>query len=99
MLKHLFYSYEAINKINLEENAIKMMGPYDPATPPAQLIGKLEKGREFARAGGQTIFDAMMMSKGITLLEQTVIFNEDIQECRQKSSDLKTWTKYKLLFC
>ena len=54
------------------------MGPYDPVEPPAQLIEHLEKGIEFARAGGQTISDAMMISKGITLLEQTGIFNYNI---------------------
>ena len=33
MLQHLFSSYRAINKIELEENAVKIMGPYDPAEP------------------------------------------------------------------
>ena len=27
MLQHLFSSYRAINKINLKENSVKMMGP------------------------------------------------------------------------
>ena len=40
----------------------------------------------------------MMTSKGITLLSQTGIFNDDIIERRQKSADLKTWEKYKLFF-
>ena len=31
MLYSLFASYGAIDEINLEENAVKMMGPYDPA--------------------------------------------------------------------
>ena len=38
----------------------------------------------------------MIMSKGITVLAQTGIFNDDIRECRRQSSDLKTWAKYKL---
>ena len=50
-----------------------MMGPYDPAEPLAQLIDQLEKGREFARSGGQTISETVMMSKVITLLAQKVI--------------------------
>ena len=45
MIQHLFSSYGAIDKIDLEENAMKMMGPYDPAEPLARLIEKLEKGR------------------------------------------------------
>ena len=30
MLQHLFSSYDEIEKIDLEENYIKMIGPYDP---------------------------------------------------------------------
>ena len=40
----------------------------------------------------------MMMSKGITHLEQTGILNDDIREWRRKSADLKTWEKFKLFF-
>ena len=38
MLQHQFSSYEAIDKIDLEENLVKMMGPYNPAEPLAWLI-------------------------------------------------------------
>ena len=44
MLQHLFASYGVIGEINLEENAVKMMGPYNPAEPLSQLIKQLEKG-------------------------------------------------------
>ena len=33
MLQHIFSSHGAINEINLEENSVKMMGPYDYAEP------------------------------------------------------------------
>ena len=82
MLQHLFYSYRAIDKIDLKENTVKMMGPYDPAETLVQIIEQLEKGREFSIAGCQTISDAMMMSKVIALLAQTGIFNDDIREWR-----------------
>ena len=80
MLQHLFSSYGAINGIDHEESSVKMMGPYDPAKSLAQLIEQLEKGREFARAGGQKISYAMMISKGITFLAKTENFNDDIRE-------------------
>ena len=48
MLQHMLYSYGAIEKIDLEENAVKTMGTYDSAETLAQLIKKLEMGREFA---------------------------------------------------
>ena len=45
MLHHIFASYRMIEKIDLEENAVNMMGPYNPAEPLAGLIEQLEKGR------------------------------------------------------
>ena len=69
------------------------MGPYDPSEPLARLIKQLEKGREFETAEGQKISDSMMMSKGITLLAQTVIFDDYIREWRRQFADLKTWAK------
>ena len=44
MLQHLFRSYGTIGKIDLEENAVKMMGTYDHAEILARLIDQLEKG-------------------------------------------------------
>ena len=93
MLQHLFSSYWSIDEIDLKENAVRIMGSYNSAEPLARLIKQLEKGRESAISGCQIISDAMMMSKGNTLLAQTGIFNGDIRDCRRQSADLKTWTK------
>ena len=43
MLQHIFSNYKVIERIDLEENIVKMMGPYDPAEPLARLIKQLEK--------------------------------------------------------
>ena len=79
MIQHLFTSYGAMHEIDLEENEAKIMGPYDPAEPLARLIEQLEKGREFTRSGGHSIADAVMVFKGIKLLTQTAMLNEDIR--------------------
>ena len=83
MPQHLFSSYGKIDEIGLEENLVKMMGPYDPAEPLDRLIEMLKTGREFARAGGQKIYDATMTSKIITLLAQMFFLNDNIQEWRR----------------
>ena len=98
MLNHLFNSYGAIDKIDLKEKTVKMMGPYHPTEPLAHLIEQLKKGREFTRSGGQKIADAMMVSKEITLLAHTSTFNEDIREWRGKTTDLKRWDGFKNFF-
>ena len=54
------------------------MGYYEPAGTLAQLIVKLEEGREFAHAGWQTILDTMVVLKGITILSHTTTFNKGI---------------------
>ena len=45
MLQQLFSICGEINEIDIEENAVKMMGPYNPVDPLALLIEQLEKGR------------------------------------------------------
>ena len=52
MLQNLFSPYGEIDEMNLEENAVKMMGLYKPVEPFSCLIDQLEKGRKFARAVG-----------------------------------------------
>ena len=37
----------------------------------------------------------MIIPKGIIILAQTEIFNDGIREWRRKSTDFKTWAKYK----
>ena len=38
ILQHLFSIYRVIDKIYLDENAVNMVGPYNPAEPLAQII-------------------------------------------------------------
>ena len=52
MTNHLFRAYGAIDEIDLEENAVCMMGAYHSAEPLGRLIEQIKKGREFAQAGG-----------------------------------------------
>ena len=65
MTNNLFRAYRAIVEIDLEENAVKMMGAYNLSKNLARLIEQLEKGRKLARSGGQTTTDATMVPKGI----------------------------------
>ena len=95
MMQHLLTSYRVIYEIDLKENAVKVMGPYDPAEPLSRLTKKLKKGRGFTRAGGKNIANAMMVSKGITLLEHMEIFNDYIREQRRQTTDLNTWSTLK----
>ena len=48
-MQHLFRSYRDIEKIDLKENSVKMMGTYDPAEHLACHIEQLEKNRKISR--------------------------------------------------
>ena len=65
ILENFFKEYGEKDKIYLKENSMKMMQAYDPSEPLARLIEQFEKRQEFARSGGQSLTDAMMMLKGI----------------------------------
>ena len=82
MMNHICRAYKAIDEIYLIENLVKMMGLYNPVENVARLIEQLLKGQDFARPKGEPIADAMMVSKDITLLSETTIFNDDIQKRR-----------------
>ena len=98
MIQHIFTRYRVIDKIDLKENAVKMMGPYDLAEPLSRLIKLLVKGIEFPCSGGQTISDVMMMSKGNPLLAQTAMFNDYIRYWILQTTDFKTRGNYKTFF-
>ena len=57
-----------------------------------------EDGRDFAFAGGQTLTEPMMISKGITLLANTAVFNDDIKEWNRLPTNQKTWNNFKQHF-
>ena len=40
----------------------------------------------------------IIVSKGITLLAQTAIFNKDIREWRRQANDQNTWAKFNIFF-
>ena len=98
ILQHLFRSYGAIKKIDLKENVVMIICPYEPSEPLSCLIDQIKSGREFSRPGGQTITIVTMVSKGITLLAKTATFNDDMREWRQKATKLKMCSNFKTLF-
>ena len=47
--------------------------------PLERLLEELEKGIKFARTGGQNITNVMIVSKVITLLAKTMVFNKVVR--------------------
>eukprot|EP00978_Attheya_sp_CCMP212_P021255 scaffold61947_cov63-Attheya_sp.AAC.1 len=80
MVTHLYTTYGDIDKVDIEDNQVAMMKPYNPEKPLNILTSQLEDGRAFAHIGLQPISENMMVTKGITLLLNTAVFNEDIKQ-------------------
>ena len=53
MIKQLFSNYVKIDKIDLQENSVKTMGPYNPAEPLARLIKKWKRGENSREQEGR----------------------------------------------
>ena len=64
ILQHISLSYVTIDEIGPEENAIKIMGTYNPKKPISWLIKQLGKGVEFARAGVRQFLTPWWFQKG-----------------------------------
>lgn len=80
IMTHLYDNYRKVEDIDIETNKVKMMKPWDPTKPLANLVKQLEDGRDFTQAEGYTITNREMISKEITLLTNTTLFNQDIRE-------------------
>eukprot|EP00978_Attheya_sp_CCMP212_P009054 scaffold21347_cov54-Attheya_sp.AAC.4 len=98
MVTHLYTTYGNIDEVDIEDNQVAIMKPYDPEKPLATLTSQLEDGRAFAHIGLQPLSKNMMATKGITLLLSTAVFNEDTKQWRRKPEAEKTWTVFKTHF-
>eukprot|EP00978_Attheya_sp_CCMP212_P014573 scaffold37188_cov29-Attheya_sp.AAC.7 len=98
MITHLYATYGDIDEVDIKDNKVAMMKAYDPEKPLTTLISQLEEGRDFAHIGLQPISENVMVTKGITLLSNTAVFNEDIKEWWRKPEAEKTWSLLKTHF-
>eukprot|EP00978_Attheya_sp_CCMP212_P030651 scaffold113517_cov39-Attheya_sp.AAC.1 len=98
MITHLYATYCDIDEVDIEDNKVAMMKAYDPEKPLATLTSQLEEGRDVAHIGLQPISENVMVTKGITLLSNTAVFNEDIKEWRRKPEAEKTWSLFNTHF-
>jgi hypothetical protein len=98
LMEHLYDNYGLIDDVDLEVNQVTMMKPYDPETPLALLVAQLQRGRTFANIGGHGLTDGMLISKGITLLSNTAVFNDDIKDWNRLNATEKTWANFKSHF-
>ena len=84
VMNYLCTPYGKVDGIKLETNKFTMMTVYTPKLTIAVLTNKLEEGQNFVWSRKKYITDAMMISKGITLLKNAGAFTNDIKEFNHK---------------
>ena len=97
MLQHLLNSYREWTKSTSRKTQWKWWGLMTPRNLYPVWSRNWKKEEKLVHAGGHKIANAMMVSKGVTILEQTATFNKDIREWRQQKKDLKTWATFKTI--
>ena len=66
----------------MDKNQVTMMTAYTPKLPMDILTNKLEEGKKY-------VTDAIMISKGIVLLNKTCVFPNDVKEWNRKTDGSK----------
>ena len=94
----LYTSYGKIDDIELEKNKVTIMMVYTPKLTMAIITNQFGEVQNFAQDGKQYITDAMIISKGITIWNNTVVFPNDTKEWNRKLENSKTWAKFKTHF-
>ena len=98
IMDYLYISYNKVYVIELDNNQVTTMTEYTPELPMDILTNQLEEGQNFAQAGKQNVTDAMTISKGITILNNTGVLPNDIKKWNQKTDNSKTWADSKTHF-
>ena len=67
-MDYLYTSSGKVVEIYLEKNQVNIIMEYAPKLPMAILTNQLEESQKISWSGKQFVTDMMMISKGITLL-------------------------------
>ena len=66
--------------MDTKKNYVCIMNPHDADKPFTVLTNNTKKGRTYELSGGQEFSYNMLISKVVTLLVSTTMFNKDISE-------------------
>lgn len=95
---HLFDSYGHIDEQDIKDSNIRMMKLYSPETPIIELVDQFKCGKNFVALGEEVITSSSLVTKRITLLAHTGIFNDDSRRWRRKPLIKPTWREFKIFF-
>ena len=84
IIDYLYTSYGTVDNTELDQNQVTMMTVYTPEMTMAILTNQLEESQSLAKSCKRYITYAIMISNGITLLKNTGIFPNAINEWNRK---------------
>ena len=76
----IYQEYGDIDDMDIKNIYAMMMTLYNLEKPFTTIINQIKNGRTFTLEVEQAISEDMIISKGFTLLANTALFHQDIQE-------------------
>jgi hypothetical protein len=98
LLKHLEKEYGTISSDALAENYKLMISPWHSPMSIESMFHRLEKCREFAKQGGETIDDAHVMRIALGLISDTDLYRTPVKTWKTEHTDTATYKKLKQFF-
>lgn len=94
IVAHLKKRYGKIAKAALKANTDRMQAHWDPATDIDILYEQIEKGRDYAEAGGAPFNPVQIVNMAYNMVEQTGRFENACREWRYKDDEDQTWANF-----
>ena len=79
IMDYLYTSSGKVVEIYLEKNQVNIIMEYAPKLPMAILTNQLEESQKISWSGKHFVTDMMMISKGITLLNNRGVYPHKIK--------------------
>ena len=99
IIRFLCNTYATINEIDFKTNKTTMMKQYNLEQQPIGiLVQQLEQEIFLTTTGHQSITDRKMVTKGIILLSNTAIFNQDFQKWQCLPLAQRKWQYFQVFF-
>lgn len=95
MLATLFDQYGTLSPPELEANDASMKTKWDPSQPVETIIQQIEAARDKADIGGQPYTVPQILNTGYTLVYNSGLYFDELQEWDAKPEQDKTWTNFK----
>jgi len=95
MINHLFTNYAIITPLELQQNNIDIVKPWDPTTPFATAVKQISDCQNKARTAGQPYSDQQIMTYAYNLVFSTNLYFNHLERWNARAVADKTYDHFK----